>query len=95
MGEEGGANYYVDVIKGSEKVQVIVDARTGEAKLTPDASDGIEYRHISYDEGRDILYACDVKPNGGEGLRCFFTDQDLTFKGETKNIHASATTRTF
>lgn len=40
LGEENGANYYVDVVKGSEKVQVIVDARTGEAKLTTDARPG-------------------------------------------------------
>lgn len=40
LGDENGANFYVDVAKGTEIVQVIVDARSGEAKLASDARPG-------------------------------------------------------
>ncbi|MEM6796728.1 MAG: hypothetical protein AAF725_22335 [Acidobacteriota bacterium] len=40
LGAQDGAKFYVDVLKGSEKVQVIVNARTGKASLPQEGRPG-------------------------------------------------------
>ena len=41
--------------------------------VTPDASAEIEYRHFALDDHRDIVYACDRRPDNNQ-MHCMATD---------------------